>query len=99
MEKEIIKIAGVEFFVDDLKELEKKYFEENKKYIVKYKTIYKLVYNEAKQDKFNKGYFGAVEIYKNKNKKDLGYTRRGRFIITTAKQVNELIGRKFLLED
>ena len=95
----IIKIAGIEFFIDDLKEIEKKYFEENKKYIVKYKTIYKLVYNEAKQDKFNKSYFGAVEVYKNKNKKDLGYTRRGRFIITTAKQVNELIGKEIFKED
>ena len=99
MNNNIVKIAGIEFFVNDLKEIEKKYFEENKKYIVKYKTIYKLVYNEAKQDKFNNGYFGAVEVYKNKNKKDLGYTRRGRFIITTAKQVNELIGKEIFKED
>lgn len=99
MNNNIIKIAGIEFFVDDLKGIEKKYFEENKKYIVKYKTIYKLIYNEAKQDKFNKGYFGAVEVYKNKNKKDLGYTRRGRFIITTAKQANELIGKEIFKED
>lgn len=99
MNNNIIKIAGIEFFADDLKEIEKKYFEENKKYIVKYKTIYKLVYNEAKQDKLNKGYFGAVEVYKNKNKKDLGYTRRGRFIITTAKQVNELIEKEIFEED
>lgn len=98
MERKITKIAGIEFTQEDIKELEKKYFEENKKYIVKYKTIYELAYHEPRFDKLNEGYFGAREVYKNYDKKSVGYTKKGRFFIMNAKSVNELIGREFFVE-
>lgn len=96
MNKKIIKLANIEFYEE---ELEKLYFEDNKKYIVKYKTIYELRYNDARLDKNNRGYLGAIEVYKNYNKKDVGYTKRGRHIVATAKRVNELLGRQFFKED
>ena len=73
----IIKIKGIEFLENELKE---KYFNENKKYIIKYKNIYELKYS-------NVNGFYAIDIYKNNNKNDVGYTRKGRFIIKIDKYV------------
>ena len=98
MNKEIIKIAGIEFTKEEIKKLKEEYFDKNKKYIVKYKTIYELVYHEPRFDKNNEGYFGAREVYKKYDKNAVGYTKRGRFVIWDAKSVNELIGRKFFVE-
>lgn len=85
---EIIKLRGIEFTRE---ELENAYFKENKKYIIKYKTIYQLMYGE------NVG-FHTLEVYKNYNKKDIGYTRRGRYIMSKADLVNRLIGKELFLD-
>jgi len=99
MNNEIIKIAGIEFTSEEMKKVEKEYFENNKKYIIRFKTIYELVYNEPRFDKLNKGYFGAREVYKLSKNDKIGFTKKGRYIIGDAKRVNELIGNKVFVED
>ena len=85
---EIIKLNGIEFYK---KELENLYFNEGKKFIIKYKTIYQLKYSEN-------GGFSTLKIYQNNNKNDLGYTRRGRFIVSKADLVNRLLERELVTD-
>ena len=99
MNKEIIKIAGIEFTKEEIKKLKEEYYDKNKKYIIKYKTIYELVYNEPRFDKLNEGYFGARLVYRKDKSSRIGFVKRGRFVIWDAEGVNRLIGKNIFVEN
>ena len=76
MEK-IIKIAGIEFIPSELE----KYYNNEAKYILKYRSIYEL-YKDGEK-------FKARKIYTEQGK--LPITRRGRFFVWTKLQVESLL--------
>ena len=82
------KLANIEFTEKEFEELKELYFNTDKKYIVKYNTIYQLHYGENTD-------LYAMEIYKNYSK--LPLMKKGRYIITNAKHINELLERDFLV--
>ena len=83
----VIRLKNIDFYEEELK---KAYFEDNKKYVVKYNIIYQIKYSE------NTG-FSLQEIYKN-NSKGVGYTLSGRYLITNANLVNDLVGRCLVVD-
>lgn len=88
-----VKIAGIEF---DEQEINRIYFDglkTGKRYIVKYNTIYALKWCENYKER---GGVYATKIYHIPVKGSLPYVKRGYFIITDAKTVNELVGFKLL---
>lgn len=85
------KIAGIDFTNKEVKELENKYFNSNDKYIIKYNTIYQLRYSK------NIGLY-SLEIYTNYKSK-LPLIKRGRFIVTNAKHINDLLEFELLKEE
>lgn len=80
-----IKFKGLEYTEDNLIKIIV-----NKKYLIKYKSIYQISYST------NAG-FQFLLIYKNNSRIPL--TKRGRHIFADAKQVNELLGISLLVED
>lgn len=83
--EQIIKLAGIEFYLKELNEL----FEVGKTYIVKYKTIYKLETANYKTEPKIK----AREVYKSFE----SLTARGRFYAMTKDQVNHLLKRELFI--
>ena len=81
----IIKLAGIEFYKQELTE----HFEAGTVYIVKYKSIYLLEpanYKTEPKVKARKVYEGSEKL-----------TRRGRFYSMTKEQVNNLLGKEFFI--
>jgi len=79
---EIVKIAGVENYIEDWEAL----YNIGKRYIVKWKTIHCLHYSQ------NAGYY-ATKVYTS----DGNMTQRGRHFMMTAESVNNLIGREHFI--
>lgn len=84
------KLANINFTEQEFNKVKSDYFNNNKKYLIKYNTIYLINYSE------NTG-FGARKVYENYDRTPI--VQRGRFIIVTAKLCNEIIERKLFLED
>lgn len=84
----IIKLCGIEFTKE---ELEQAYFEDDRKFIIKFNTIYQLLYSK------NYG-FHVLEVYADHNKTKIGFVKRGRFILSKANLVNELIGKELFFD-
>lgn len=83
---EIIKLLGrIEI---EKEELENKLLE-GKKYLITYNNIYEVRYSKNAS-------FNCLKIYT--NYKPLPLMGRGRYLLTTAKHINDLVERK-LVED
>ena len=75
-----IKIGNIELLEDKIAKI----YEENK-YICTYTGIFQVFYSQAQ-----KQYYGQKVIdYK-------GYTKKGKFYIQTAKQINYILRKKYL---
>lgn len=84
------KLAGIEFNEKEYEEIKNNYFNTNKKYIIKYNTIYEIKYGE------NVGLY-TLEIYKKyPRKNEVPLMKKGRFIITSGDHVNSLLEREFI---
>lgn len=85
----IRKLANIKFTIKEYEEIKKEFFNSNKRYIIKYKTIYQLFFSP------NAGLY-SQKIYTNETMKDMGYTRKGRFVIVDGELVNKLVGFELL---
>lgn len=83
--EQIIKLAGIEFYKQELTE----HFEAGTVYIVKYKSIYLLEPANYKTEPKIK----ARKVYESTET----LTRRGRFYSMTREQVNNLLGRELFI--
>ena len=83
---EIVKVGTVELYKS---EAEKLYHEG--KYIVQYNKIFQIMYSIAQNQ------YGGYLLYR-KPEKGMGFTKRGRFVAMTGKQVNEMLGLKLVIE-
>lgn len=81
----IIKLAGIEFYKQELNE----HFEAGTVYIVKYKSIYLLEPANYKTEPKVK----ARKVYESTGT----LTRRGRYYSMTREQVNKLLGRELFI--
>ena len=88
MENRIVKIGSVEMYENDLPEL----YESGRIYFVTYSKIYQLMWAN------NYGWYGQL-VYTKPTKGGMGFTRRGRFYVQTAKQVNKWLGFKLFIEE
>lgn len=84
-------LCNIEFTQKEYDEIENKFFNQHLKFLVKYKTIYQIHYSNMA------GLYG-IQIYKKPKNEKLGFTKRGRFIITNANQVNDLMEREFVVD-
>ncbi|MCK9319728.1 hypothetical protein [Methanoculleus sp.] len=82
------KLAGINFTDKEMEEI-KENFSKGDKFIVRYKTVYQIFYSQ------NAGLY-AHSIYTLYNDNAIGYTKKGRFVITNANFVNRLIGFELL---
>ena len=83
---DIFKVANIQY---TFKELKNKFFDENYKYIVKYKSIFQVFYS------VNAGFY-ANEVYYNHKNNDCGYTLKGRHIWSDESFINKLVGFELL---
>ena len=83
-----IKLAGITFTNSEAEELRTKFIN-NEKFIIKYKSIYQIFINSD-----NNLY--TQLIYKLPKNEKLGYTLKGRFIITDSNFTNSLAGFKLV---
>ena len=83
----MVKMAGIEF---DEREIIQAYFEH--KYIVKYRTIYALEWCE---NLYGCKVYAREIYYKNF---DIPLTKRGRFHLMSASEINKLLGFEFINE-
>lgn len=80
-EQEIVKIGNVE-----LKTYEAKEIYISQKYIVTYSKIYQVMYSQVQ------GLLYGHIVYVKPQNTGIGYTRKGRFAIMDANQVNKMLG-------
>ena len=78
----ITKLAGT---IECTEEEVQKWYDAGK-YIVKYNGVHQIFYSQAQQT-----YYTHHIIYKN------GMTKRGRFFVMSAEQVNKLLGGNYVL--
>lgn len=76
----MVKLGNVEF---EKEEIMKYFFEEDKKFIVQYRSVYQIFYSK------NAGFSAIKAYYYNGN---LPLTKKGRFFIWKAEDVNRLLG-------
>ena len=88
----MIKLCGIEFSEKELKQIESDYFNKDKRFLIRYNTIYELRYIN------NYGLSGR-QVYKKQktNKYDVPIVKRGYFIITTPEHVNSLIEKELFI--
>lgn len=82
-ENQILKIAGVENYEKDWKQL----FDNDKVFIFKFKKVFELKHNEKK------GFYATEikELRKPKGANTIPYVGRGRFVAFNKKQADNLI--------
>ena len=83
MEREIVKIGSVELYKDEARKLY-----EEKKYIVTYGGVYQLFYSNVQK-----------RVYGQKVINQRGIASRGRFYTMTAETINNVLGKKILIEE
>ena len=82
---ETIKLLGrIEIEKDELEEK----IALNKNYLITYNNIYEVRYSK------NAG-FNCIKIYT--NTKPLPLMRRGRYLLTTAKHINSIVGKELVV--
>ncbi len=86
MENNYIKLAGINFTKEEMQ----KEFTSGNIFIFKYKTIYQVHYSQAQKT------FSASRIML-AQPEGVGYTKRGRHVLTNARFGNKLIGYNFLI--
>ena len=82
------QLAGIKFNEEEMKVIEKEYFEFGRKFIFRYKRVYQIHYSQ------NAGFYATELLNLRLGNGVVGYTRRGRHIITNADFGNRLIERE-----
>ena len=78
------KLAGISFTEKEVHEI-KQNMQKGYEFIVSYKTVYQIFYSQ------NAGIY-TNKVYQAPCDQKIGYTGKGRFIITDSSFVNSLIG-------
>lgn len=83
MEEKVVKIGNVELHESEVQKLY-----EEKKYIVSYVGVYQIFYSNAQR-----------QFYGQKVIDQRGIARKGRFHTMTAEAINNVLGKKILIEE
>lgn len=80
----MLMLAGIQFREKEIEQA----FTSGKRFIVKWKTIWKICYSQAQ-----KSYY-AIKVHTSKD----SYICKGRFYIVNARMANEMIGSEIFID-